>query len=136
MTTQTIEVEGLPEGREIELVEIMPSGFGDKSGNNLIATVKLKEIQPLRIVLEETEEERSISFGDWYEDDVGNVSRYLNMHFGSRRTYKIWREVNETDIPLVNDEPKLSLSVRECKALFTGNWPLIRKIREFIKENS
>ena len=26
-----------------------------------------------------------------------------------------WREVKETDIPLTNDEPKLSFSVEECR---------------------
>jgi len=128
MTKQTIEVEGLPEGREIELVEIMPSGFGDKSGNNLIATVKLKEIQPLRIVLEETGEERNRprlnSYTYFYTDSEG-FDRF-----------KVLREVKEPDIPLTNDEPKLSLSVKECGDLLKMYNNVFDKIREFIKENS
>lgn len=73
--------------------------------------------QPRRIVLEETGEERSVSYGEWYEDDEGNVNKYLNKSFGSIRTHKVWREVKETDIPLTNDDDNesLRLSVDECK---------------------
>ncbi len=62
--------------------------------------------------------------------------------------YKWWREVKETDIPLNNDEPKLSLSVDECrnvrsliKDFENLGWfvnparsLLLQKITEFIKD--
>ena len=96
----------------------------------------IEKIHPRRIVLEETCEERSLSYGDWYEDDEGNVHKYLNKSFGSRRTYKTWREVKETDIPLTNDEPKLSFSVEECRSLQMygmSDSAVTRRIREFLK---
>ncbi len=55
---------------------------------------------------------------------------------------KLWREVKETDIPLTKEEPKLSLSVDECRNLVklmdegVIKKTLSRKLREFLKENS
>ena len=105
MTKQTIEVD-VPNGYEISKIEY----FSDSQ----YIKVRIKEkIHPRRIVLEDTGEERSISYGDWYEDDEGNVHKYLNKSFGSRRTYKTWREVKETDIPLTNSESKLTMGVSQ-----------------------
>ena len=105
MTKQMIEVD-VPNGYEISKIEY----FSDSQ----YIKVRIKEkIHPRRIVLEDTGEERSISYGDWYEDDEGNVHKYLNKSFGSRRTYKTWREVKETDIPLTNSESKLTMGVSQ-----------------------
>ena len=122
MTKQTIEVDGLPEGWKVVAYRVPLENKdyildGDQvllccwppHKNSLI----IEKIQPRRIVLEDTGEERSISYGDWYEDDEGNVHKYLNKSFGSRRTYKTWREVKETDIPLTNSESKLTMGVSQ-----------------------
>lgn len=57
--------------------------------------VIVEKIQPRRIVLEETEEERSVSYGEWYEDDLGRVNQWNNKGYGSSRCVKIWKEVKE-----------------------------------------
>jgi len=106
MTKQTIEVD-VPNGYEISKIEY----FSDSQ----YIKVRIKEkIQPRRIVLEETNEERRICFGEWYESQEGKLMRWP---YGGKTDgkHKVWREVKETDIPLTNEEPKLSLSVNECK---------------------
>ncbi len=124
MTKQTIEVEGLPEGWKAVGMLVDPDQYNKYVGDDGFlyweAKIKLEKIQPRRIVLEETGEERSLSYGDWYEDDQGDVHKYLNKSFGSRRTYKVWREVNETDIPA---EPELSLSVEGRKIIQFSDVP-------------
>jgi hypothetical protein len=99
---QTIEVEGLPEGSEIELIEIMPSGFGDKSGNNLMAMVKLKKIQPRRIVLEETDELMNPEYKSVIIRLDGDLAEI------SVRSKKYWREVKESELSLFSaDEGRI-----------------------------
>jgi len=117
MTQQTIDIEGLPEGRKIVQFQDSPdtenhqgyitalcddgtlwsysSGSWSKFPIIPVPVVKPEKIQPRRKVLEKTGEERSVSYGDWYEDENGNVIPYLNKSFGTRRTYKIWKEVKE-----------------------------------------
>ena len=79
-------------------------------------------------MLEETNEERRICFGEWYESQEGKLMRWP---YGGKTDgkHKVWREVKET-----NEEPKLSLSVADCKAILSGSWASIDKIREFIKD--
>ena len=131
MTKQTIEV---PDGYKIKSDGTVRSyDHGD------VLCFNLEKIQPRRIVLEETCEERSLSYGDWYEDDEGNVHKYLNKSFGSRRTHKVWTEVKETDIPLTNEENYLKLSVDEAKKLMRvlegfNVSELSVKVHEFIKD--
>lgn len=91
---QTIEVEGLPEGWKAVSVDATGCNF-DNGLTSYPARLKVEKIQPRRIVLEETEEERSVSYGDWYEDDHGRVKQWLNKDYGSSRCVKIWKEVKE-----------------------------------------
>jgi len=101
MTQQTIEVEGLPEGWKAVAFRIAYNEYVIDCGQVVFATYTksprliVEKIQPRRKVLEKTGEERSVSYGDWYEDENGNVIPYLNKSFGTRRTYKIWKEVKE-----------------------------------------
>jgi len=122
MKTQTIQVEGLPEGLKIESIEIMPSGFGDKSGLSLMAMVKVEKIQPRRIVLEEIES----------RTDINNL--FING--------KWWREVKENDLSLTKKDDKVSLCPAEwdlvLNHLFKSRLDstLFDKLVKFIKENS
>ena len=45
-------------------------------------------------------------------------------------------KVKETDTPLNKEEPKLSLSVNDCKSLLStnDNYASYHKIKEFIKD--
>lgn len=153
MTTEqkhTIEIQGLPEGwlvKEIKLwdalYEITPGSY---NYNPCINTAKFRceliveKIKPRRIVLEETNEERRICYGEWYESQEGKLMRWP---YGGKTDgkHRVWREVKETDTPLNNSEPKLSLSVDECKEamrkLETFNvTDLSVKICRFLKEHS
>jgi len=94
MKQQTIEIEGLPEGWKAVSIDATGCNF-DSGLTSYPVHLKVEKIQPRRIVMEETGEERSVSYGDWYEDEDGNVINYLNKSFGTRRTYKIWKEVKE-----------------------------------------
>ena len=153
MTKQTIEVE-VPEGWRVK--EYRMPNKGDyfwhqnrvcvASSSFIDQRLIIEKIQPRRIVLEETG--RKIDF-----------SYTQNFKFGdeliSVTSSSVLREVKETDIPLTNEdvnvkigvsqrdgaEPKLSLSVDECKEamrkLETFNvTDLSVKICGFLKENS
>ena len=153
MTKQTIEVE-VPEGWKVK--EYRMPNKGDyfwhqnrvcvASSSFIDQRLIIEKIQPRRIVLEETG--RKIDF-----------SYTQNFKFGdeliSVTSSSVLREVKETDIPLTNEdvnvkigvsqrdgaEPKLSLSVDECKEamrkLETFNvTDLSVKICGFLKENS
>ena len=128
-----IEIEGLPEGFEINSVTINAGETISQCFNTIQATIHLKKIKPHRIVLEEiSKEEYHRLFNDERCSDIYNM----------RGSY--WREVKETE------EPKLSLSVDECrnvrsliKDFENLGWfvnparsLLLQKITEFIKENS
>ena len=144
MTKQTIEVEGLPEGWKAVGMLVDPDQYNKYVGDDGFlyweAKIKLEKIQPRRIVLEETNEERRICYGEWYESQEGKLMRWP---YGGKTDgkHRVWREVKETDIPLNSAEPKLSLSVDECKEamrkLETFNvTDLSVKICGFLKENS
>ena len=153
MTKQTIEVE-VPEGWKVK--EYRMPNKGDyfwhqnrvcvASSSFIDQRLIIEKIQPRRIVLEKTG--RKIDF-----------SYTQNFKFGdeliSVTSSSVLREVKETDIPLTNEdvnvkigvsqrdgaEPKLSLSVDECKEamrkLETFNvTDLSVKICGFLKENS
>ena len=153
MTKQTIEVE-VPEGWRVK--EYRMPNKGDyfwhqnrvcvASSSFIDQRLIIEKIQPRRIVLEKTG--RKIDF-----------SYTQNFKFGdeliSVTSSSVLREVKETDIPLTNEdvnvkigvsqrdgaEPKLSLSVDECKEamrkLETFNvTDLSVKICGFLKENS
>ena len=119
-----IEIEGLPEGFEINSVTINAGETISQCFNTIQATIHLKKIKPREIVLEEiSKEEYHRLFNDERCSDIYNM----------RGSY--WREVEETE------EPKLSLGVDECKEamrkLETFNvTDLSVKICRFLKENS
>ena len=99
-----IEIEGLPEGwRAVAYrvpVDKIEHVLTDDCEIILVNNIRfpcliVEKISPRRIVLEETEEERSVSYGDWYEDDLGRVNQWLNKSYGSSRCVKIWKQVKE-----------------------------------------
>lgn len=102
---QEIEIEGLPEGWKAVAYRCPESGEYYLENNGIVIKhtgckqkfpwIIVEKTQPRRIVLEETEEERSVSYGDWYEDDLGRVNQWLNKDHGSSRCVKIWKEVKE-----------------------------------------
>jgi len=57
MTTHTVDIEGLPEGWEVNTIEIDAKQFPGPPFNTVSATVHLRKTKPSRIVLEETDEE-------------------------------------------------------------------------------
>ena len=126
-----IEIEGLPEGFEINSVTINAGETISQCFNTIQATIHLKKIKPREIVLEEiSKEEYHRLFNDERCSDIYNM----------RGSY--WREVEETE------EPKLSLGVDECrnvrsliKDFENLGWfvnparsLLLQKITEFIKD--
>lgn len=122
MTEQTIDVTGLPEGWKAVAYRVPKGNIEFVFIENVVREAKpqdkkcliVEKIQPRRIVLEETNEERRICYGEWYESQEGKLMRWP---YGGKTDgkHRVWREVKETDIPLNSDEPKLSLSVDECK---------------------
>lgn len=126
MTTQTIKVE-VPEGMEIDKTT---SHIVDEN----IYMIRLQKIQPRRIVLDETAEVRKVKRNEYYIDRKGNLA-FWSINCESIEKYNIVREVKETDIPLTNEEPKLSLSVAECKRIVNCTAPdVVSRILEFIKD--
>lgn len=159
------EVEGLPEGWKAVAYRVPKTGewfFGDysKEVHKAVVCVQkafiLEKIHPRRIVLEETNEERRICFGEWYESQEGKLMRWP---YGGKTDgkHKVWREVKETnDEPNVKmcviqgdcDDQKLELSVKELrnvrsliKDFENLGWfvnparsLLLQKITEFIKD--
>jgi hypothetical protein len=154
MTEQTIEVEGFPEGwkavafrkplsdSEYVLIdgEARLAIFVNRYYEHLI----IEKIKPREIRLVETKEENS-KIGIHYQNQI-----FLSGKLCLDGQNKVWKEVKSddqqkmgvsegdgkgNDLSLNSDEPKLSLSVSECKGLFEGNQPTINKVKEFIKEN-
>jgi hypothetical protein len=144
MITQTIEVEGLPEGWNVVAYRKPSKGeqylhqgliwkaFINESYPYLI----VEKIQPSRIVLEFTGEIRKANPGDWWRSFPNRSLNYNDSNSSTSDEYEIWREVKENDIPLTKDEPKLSLSVSEAREIYTYNIFINQKIIKFINENS
>jgi len=142
MTAQTIEVEGLPEGYKVIDAHVTSSIKGTNSNGTtqVFASITVEKIQPRRIVLEEDiNDNRNPSIAQTIKLSSGRI-----MHIFC--PYAV-REVNETDTVKMGvsqgdaDEPKLSLSVDECKEamrkLETFNvTDLSVKICTFLKESS
>lgn len=83
-------------------------------------------------MLEDTEEERSVSYGDWFEDNDGTIGQWPDNQYGSQESYKVWREVKETD-----EEPFLKLTKKDMLELIEHiklGGQLNHKIAEFIKD--
>ena len=134
MTKQTIEVE-VPEGWRVK--EYRMPNKGDyfwhqnrvcvASSSFIDQRLIIEKIQPRRIVLEETEEKY-----------LGCQTLYIDGTEIMIMTNKTWREVKENDLSLNKDEPKLSLSVDECKHIYKWMDSVglhFNKITEFLKEN-
>ena len=122
----TIEIEGLPEGWEIEKCDIK----GDISSNDasfkyINAVIRITKKQPRRIVLEETDEENHL-----YES--GQYAAFSAGKFVISGVRNKWREVNENDSSLTNEEPKLSLSVGECRNMSLSE--INMKIVDFLRD--
>lgn len=130
------KVEGLPEGWKAVCFRV-PIGniehvFVDgavreakpQDKNSLI----VEKIHPIRIVLEETDDILGDKQSGYVLHD-GKKIKWIEEGWRIAKGHKIWREVKEIAIPLTNDlanvtmgvsqgdglEPKLELSVKECK---------------------
>jgi len=148
MTTQTIKVEGLPEGWKAVAYRtpangenyLTPDGFVVVAQHDyMLAHLIVEKIQPRRIVLEQIPMD-SVKLGDFMRPPGSHALLPVGSE-GYNESYAFLREVNETDLSLNSDEPKLSLSVDECKYIL-GKFQsavtlnIYDRLREFIKENS
>jgi len=133
-TKQTIEIDGLPEGWSAVAYRHPLKGDAFLLENEIVEAYDnikysyliVEKIQPRRIVLEETDE------------DTNQIQQYFEPGF-STTLKKKWREVKEADIPLTNEEPKLSLTKGDMIALIEHiklGGQLNQKIVEFIKDKS
>ena len=85
----------------------------------------VKKKQPRRIVLEETGEKNHL-----YES--GQYSSFSAGGFVISGVRNKWREVKENDLSLNNEEPKLSLTVDECRSMSLSG--ISMKIADFLKD--
>ena len=88
----TIEIEGLPEGYEIEKL-IIKDKLPCLNGS-IASAVYVKKKQPRRIVLEETDDTRSPKKGDYYY--YRGCLRRWSKDNHSYNTHKIWRIVEDS----------------------------------------
>jgi len=141
MKTQTIEVEGLPEGWKAVGYRVGRAGVEhtlDDSMKPMLChecmtypVLIVEKIQPRRIVLEETQETRELQEGDFYESQAGYIHQWAWGHV-SESKYKVWREVKETD-----EEPFLKFTKKDMLELIEHiklGGQLNHKIQEFIND--
>ena len=131
----TIEIEGLPEGWEPvairkqklgEHIFCLDTGFVVPADHRTPkAHLIVKKKQPRRIVLEETSEENHL-----YES--GQYAAFSAGKFVISGVRNKWREVNENDSSLTNEEPKLSLTVDECRNMSLSE--INMKIVDFLRD--
>jgi hypothetical protein len=128
MKKQTIEVEGLPEGYraiayrkplDTDLVFLDGRVVTGKMVNKGYEWLVVEKIKPREIRLVETDEVRKVKCNEYYLDRKSNIA-FWSSKGESIEKYTIVREVKETDIPLTNDEPKLSLSVGARKPIYVA----------------
>jgi len=122
-----IEIEGLPEGFEINSVTINAGETISQCFNTIQATIHLKKIKPREIVLEEiSKEEYHRLFNDERCSDIYNM----------RGSY--WREVKETDIPLINEDANVKMGVSQGDGGYYPTLELnvkeLRNVRSLIKD--
>lgn len=130
-----IDIEGLPEGWEPAAIRKQKLGehiFCLDTGLVVPADHRtpkahliVKKKQPRRIVLEETGEENHL-----YES--GQYSSFSAGGFVISGVRNKWREVKENDLSLTNEEPKLSLTVDECRSMSLSG--ISMKIADFLKD--
>ena len=95
-----IEIEGLPEGWKAVAYRVPKGNIEFVFIENVVREAKpqdkkcliVEKIQPRRIVLEETNEERRICYGEWYESQEGKLMRWP---YGGKTDgkHRVWREV-------------------------------------------
>lgn len=133
MSKHEIEVEGLPEGWEPVAFRMahndehrVINGIIERcDGNDNCESLIVKKKQPRRIVLEEADEKRPVTDSEWYQDGVGSFRKWSGQ--GSSSSFKIWREVKETE------ETKLCLSVEECKSIIECDFvDVVHKVKKFL----
>lgn len=121
-----IEIEGLPEGwKGVAYRRPYPQEYILKSEGAM--KVRIRGEQPW-LIIEKIQPHR-ISF-----DEITDGTQDIDADYYIKS--KWWREVKETNIPLNKEEPKLSLSVNDCKSLLStnDNYASYHKIQEFIKD--
>ena len=97
-----IEIEGLPEGWR-PVAHRLPK-IGDHvlyqgtihhlDGDGIFERLVLEKIQPRRVILEETQDNRVPIDGEWIESFGGFSKQIGRLYIG---TYQIWREVKENE---------------------------------------
>lgn len=102
-----ISIPGLPEGYRAVEFKIDPKScihIGDDGNKYITAKLQLEKIKPRRVVLEEiTKEEYYRIFHDEPFDKIYDMG-------GS-----YWKQVKETDIPLINEDANVKMGVRSSK---------------------
>ena len=140
-----IEIEGLPEGWKAVAYRVPTNGetcwhqnFGIYTATvSLTQCFIVEKIQPRRIVLEETNEERRICYGEWYESQEGKLMRWP---YGGKTDgkHRVWREVKETDIPLINEDANVKMCVSQGDGGYYPTLELnvkeLRNVRSLIKD--
>ena len=131
----TIEIEGLPEGWEPvairkqklgEHIFCLDTGFVVPADHRTPkAHLIVKKKQPRRIVLEETSEENHLF-------ESGQYAAFSAGKFVISGVRNKWREVKENDSSLTNEEPKLSLTVDECRNMSLSE--INMKIVDFLRD--
>ena len=127
-----IEIEGLPEGWEPvcyrppnEGEYYLQNGVVYSSIDMTYPRIIVRKEQPRRIVLEETSEENHL-----YES--GQYAAFSAGKFVISGVRNKWREVKENDSSLTNEEPKLSLTVDECRNMSLSE--INMKIVDFLRD--
>lgn len=155
MKTQAIEVEGLPEGFEVNTISINAKEKVSQCFNTVQATIHLKKIQPRELRFVEITDHSDIKISDrkidgiWFREvNETNEDLYLSLtkkdmleliehiKLGGQLNHKIAEFINYEQ-----PEPKLSFSINECKYIlgkFQGSVTLsvYDRLHKFIEENS
>jgi hypothetical protein len=157
MTKQTIEVQGLPKGNRAVafreplaresymdadgVLKIAPASWG--KGCSIPPRLIIEKIQPRRIVANEREHNIALMEGamnkasDDYFKARPQLDSELNLRIFQAGFDRAWKQVKETDLSLNSDEPKLTLSVDECRQISDCNpVDVVLKVREFLEKNS
>ena len=132
----TIEIEGLPEGWEPvcyrppnEGEYYLQNGVVYSSIDMTYPRIIVRKKQPRRIVLEETDEDNQTGCGELM-DQILCCHDDILIRLSEPKKY--WREIKENDSSLTNEEPKLSLTVDECRNMSLSE--INMKIVDFLRD--